>query len=85
MRAARLRACRNIVKFAAAGVAPAGRPPTLRAMKSTKLPLRLPHRHRTVTVRVVVQRDGVPYQLERSICRSCERVLLERPLGRAVA
>jgi len=54
-------------------------------MKSTKLPLRLPHRHRTVTVRVVVQRDGVPYQLERSICRSCERVLLERPLGRAVA
>jgi hypothetical protein len=54
-------------------------------MRSTKMLLRLPHRHRGVSVRVVVQRDGVPYQLERTVCASCDRVLAERRLGRASA
>ncbi|HEY1366848.1 MAG TPA: hypothetical protein VGF23_07035 [Gaiellaceae bacterium] len=40
------------------------------------------HRHRPVTVHVLGQRAGVPYELEREICSSCRRVLGERPLRR---
>lgn len=43
------------------------------------------HRHRTVTTHVVVQRAGVPYELERDVCADCHRVLAERPLRRAAA
>jgi hypothetical protein len=45
--------------------------------------LRLPHRHRAVSTHVVVQRAGIPYELERKVCSECERVLSERPLRRA--
>jgi hypothetical protein len=34
---------------------------------------------------VVVQRAGVPYELERTVCGDCARVLSERPLRRAAA
>lgn len=44
-----------------------------------------PHRHRIVRTHVVVQRDGVPYELERTVCSTCAQVLAERPLKRAVA
>jgi hypothetical protein len=47
--------------------------------------LRLPHRHRAVCTHVVVQRAGIPYELERTVCRECSRVLSERPLRRAIA
>lgn len=47
--------------------------------------LRLPHRHRAVSLHVVVQRAGVPYECERIVCAECSRVLSERPLARATA
>jgi hypothetical protein len=47
--------------------------------------LRFPHRHHPVSTHVVVQREGVPYELERTVCRGCARVLTERPLRRAAA
>jgi len=52
--------------------------------ESRRLP-RLPHRHRGVSTHVLVQRDGVPYEIERVVCSGCARVLSERELKRAVA
>jgi hypothetical protein len=46
---------------------------------------RLPHRHHAVNTRVVVQRSGVPYELERTVCSGCSRVLAEKPLRRTSA
>ena len=43
------------------------------------------HRHRPVTMHVLDQRSGVPYELERRVCSECSRVLDERLLKRAVA
>jgi hypothetical protein len=34
---------------------------------------------------VVVQRSGIPYELERTVCKDCSRVLSEKPLRRASA
>jgi hypothetical protein len=47
--------------------------------------LRLPHRHRAVSTHVVVQWNGVPYEVERMICSGCSRVISERRLGRTTA
>jgi hypothetical protein len=47
--------------------------------------VRLPHRHRAASTRVLIQRGGVPYEIERTVCRECDRVLSERPLRRAAA
>jgi hypothetical protein len=44
-----------------------------------------PHEHRPVTTRVLVSRSGVPYELERTLCAACGRVLAEQPLRRAHA
>jgi hypothetical protein len=44
-----------------------------------------PHRHVATRVRVVVQRAGVPYEIEQQICRDCRRVLDEKPLRRTAA
>jgi hypothetical protein len=46
---------------------------------------RLPHRHARVTTLFVGQRGGIPYEVERTTCRVCRRVLAERPVRRAVA
>jgi NMD protein affecting ribosome stability and mRNA decay len=46
---------------------------------------RTPHRHHAVSTHVVVQREGIPYELERTVCRDCARVLSERRLRRAAA
>ncbi len=43
------------------------------------------HQHRAVTTVVLGQRAGVPYELERHVCRTCGRELGVRPLKRAVA
>jgi len=43
------------------------------------------HRHNAVARRVVVQRAGVPYELERTVCTECARVLAERTLRRTAA
>jgi NMD protein affecting ribosome stability and mRNA decay len=51
----------------------------------TKMPRRSPHRHRAITTHVVIQRAGVPYELERRVCETCGRELEVRPLRRAAA
>jgi hypothetical protein len=43
------------------------------------------HRHTAVTVRAIRQRNGVPYEVERKLCKSCRRLLEEKPLKRASA
>jgi hypothetical protein len=46
---------------------------------------KVPHRHARVTTRFVGQRSGIPYELERTTCSVCKRVLEEKPLRRAAA
>jgi hypothetical protein len=48
-------------------------------------PLQLPHRHEPLRTYVLVQRDGIPWELERVVCRQCAQVLAEHPLRRAAA
>ena len=43
------------------------------------------HRHTEVTKHVLRQQAGVPYEVERKMCSSCQRVLDERLLRRAAA
>jgi hypothetical protein len=46
---------------------------------------KFPHRHARVTTIFVGQRGGIPYELERTSCSVCKRVLGERPLRRTAA
>jgi NMD protein affecting ribosome stability and mRNA decay len=41
------------------------------------------HRHTGVRRYVLLQKLGVPYEVERTVCSECQRVLDERPLKRA--
>jgi NMD protein affecting ribosome stability and mRNA decay len=43
------------------------------------------HRHRALVPHALLQRAGVPYEVERTVCADCRRVLDERPLRRAAA
>jgi RNase P subunit RPR2 len=43
------------------------------------------HKHTSVTLHAISQRSGVPYEIERTVCTSCHRVLGEKPLRRAAA
>jgi hypothetical protein len=43
------------------------------------------HRHRALVTHELRQRAGVPYEVERTVCVECRRVLDERPLRRAAA
>ena len=43
------------------------------------------HTHKQVTVHVLGQQGGVPYEVERTICGDCHEVISERPLRRAAA
>lgn len=43
------------------------------------------HRHKAVTTHVLSQHAGIPYEIERTQCSDCRRVLGERPLRRAAA
>ncbi|MEN3341892.1 MAG: hypothetical protein V7644_1296 [Actinomycetota bacterium] len=54
-------------------------------MTEQGLPVELPHRHEPVSTYVLVQRGGIPWELERTVCRHCAQVLSERPLRRAAA
>jgi hypothetical protein len=54
-------------------------------MVSTRRIPKLPHRHARMTTIFVGQRGGIPYEVERTTCTVCQRVLGERPLRRAVA
>jgi hypothetical protein len=52
-----------------------------------KLSLRQGHnsKHALVTTYVVRQRDGVPYEIARTVCADCGQVVEERLLRRAAA
>ena len=43
------------------------------------------HEHVAKRVHVVLQRAGVPYEVERQVCTDCSRVLDEKPVKRAPA
>jgi hypothetical protein len=43
------------------------------------------HTHSAVRTYVLLQRFGVPFEVERTMCSDCRRVLEERPLKRATA
>jgi hypothetical protein len=43
------------------------------------------HRHTVVVIHALRQRSGVPYEVERTVCTDCRRVLDERQLRRAAA
>jgi NMD protein affecting ribosome stability and mRNA decay len=43
------------------------------------------HEHRAVTTLALTQRHGVPYEVERTVCADCGRLLDERPVKRAAA
>ena len=46
---------------------------------------RRPHAHTAERSHVLLQRLGIPYEVERVVCSRCRRVLDERPLKRAAA
>ena len=53
---------------------------------SVSLPRNRPlHRHKAVTTHALSQHAGIPYEIERTVCSACRRVLGERPLKRAAA
>jgi hypothetical protein len=43
------------------------------------------HEHTPVTRVVLLQRNGVPYEVERTFCFSCREILAERPVKRTAA
>ena len=43
------------------------------------------HEHVAKRVHLLMQRAGVPYEIERQVCTSCARVLDEKPVKRAAA
>ena len=43
------------------------------------------HEHVAKRVHVLLQRSGVPYEMEQQVCTSCSRVLDEKPVKRAAA
>jgi hypothetical protein len=43
------------------------------------------HEHTLVTRVVLLQKHGVPYEVERTFCFGCREVLSERPLKRLAA
>ncbi|MFY9580581.1 MAG: hypothetical protein WAQ33_14805 [Gaiellaceae bacterium] len=47
--------------------------------------LKRAHKHTAVTVRAIHQRNGVPFEVERQVCKDCRRLLDEKPVKRAVA
>jgi RNase P subunit RPR2 len=49
------------------------------------MPTPTTHRHTAVIVHAVTQREGVPYEVQRKICKGCERLLEEKTVRRAAA
>ena len=68
-------------------VVPSESPVTLKTRKMNQVipNLKRLHRHTGVRTYVLLQRLGVPYEVERTICSECRRVLDERPVKRAAA
>jgi NMD protein affecting ribosome stability and mRNA decay len=51
---------------------------------SERQPRRL-HDHVAKRVHVLLQRAGVPYEVEQQVCTDCRRILDEKPVKRAAA
>jgi hypothetical protein len=64
-----------------------GKVATLEGRTMTQLFIhrRRAHRHTSIRTHVLLQRLGVPYEVERTVCSACGQVLDERPLRRAAA
>jgi hypothetical protein len=43
------------------------------------------HEHQAAIVHVVVQKAGVPYEIEQQVCLSCQAILDEKPVKRTAA
>ena len=43
------------------------------------------HEHVAKRVHVLLQRAGVPYEIEQQVCADCARILDEKPVKRATA
>ena len=43
------------------------------------------HEHVAKRVHVLLQRAGVPYEVEQQVCTGCSRILDEKPVKRAAA
>jgi NMD protein affecting ribosome stability and mRNA decay len=43
------------------------------------------HEHVAKRVHVLLQKAGVPYEIEQQVCQACSRVLDEKPVKRAAA
>jgi hypothetical protein len=56
-----------------------------RSMGQLSLHRKRLHRHTGVREYVLLQRLGIPYEVERTVCSECRHVLDERPLKRAAA
>lgn len=54
-------------------------------MRLPPRPSAKPHKHEAVTTYLLDQVDGVPYEVERTVCSRCGRVLATKPLRRAAA
>jgi NMD protein affecting ribosome stability and mRNA decay len=53
-------------------------------MVSKRKPITI-HEHVAKRVHVLLQRAGVPYEVEQQVCTDCSRILDEKPLRRAAA
>jgi NMD protein affecting ribosome stability and mRNA decay len=51
---------------------------------NTKHPVKV-HEHVAKRVHVLLQRAGIPYEMEQQVCEACRRVLDEKPVKRAAA
>jgi hypothetical protein len=43
------------------------------------------HQHVAKRIHVLLQRAGIPYEIEQQVCESCARVLDEKPVKRTTA
>jgi NMD protein affecting ribosome stability and mRNA decay len=59
-------------------------PITVSEMKERQNVTKL-HEHVAKSVHVLLQRAGVPYEVEQQVCADCSRVLDEKPVKRATA
>jgi NMD protein affecting ribosome stability and mRNA decay len=57
---------------------------TEEADMSERQPIKL-HEHVAKRVHVLLQRAGVPYEVEQHVCTACSRILDEKPVKRAAA
>ena len=53
-------------------------------MSTQRQPVKL-HEHDAKRVHVLLQRAGIPYEMEQQVCEACARVLDEKPIKRAAA